>query len=258
MESAVIGMRVRLMRESVGLTQKQLADKLGMQRTALVQVESGARRLSASELVAAARLFNLTVEQFLDPSQVPEIRLCEVEEPVLRDEIRMSIPSQNVVKFKEVLLFILEKIGAKPHVGETVIYKLLYFADFDYYEKFEEQLTGAKYIRNHHGPTPASFAKIVKQMVTDGDIDKVKSEYFTYPQTKYLPRRPANLGVLNAQELDTINEVLYRIGGMNASQISEYSHGDVPWKVTEEGAPILYETVFYRLPPYSVRKYKEE
>lgn len=45
---------------------------------------------------------------------------------------------------------------------------------------------------------------------------------------------------------------------MSASQISEYSHRDVPWLTTDEMEPIDYETVFYRTTPYSVREYSEE
>ena len=45
---------------------------------------------------------------------------------------------------------------------------------------------------------------------------------------------------------------------MNASQISEYSHNDVPWMTTEEGQVIDYESEFYRTAPYSVREYSEE
>ncbi len=253
-----IGVRIRDLRESVGLTQKQLAEKLGIQRTALVQIEAGSRKLTAEEMLDSAKLFNITVEQLMDPQKMPEVRLGEAEPSSRTGGIRVSVPSHNVAKFKEVLLYILERVGAKPHVGETVIYKLLYFADFDHYEKYEEQLTGASYIRNHYGPTPVSFCSIVDQMEAAGDLDRVKSEYFTHPQTKYLPRRTADLRSLSAQELDTINDVLCRLGEMNASQISEYSHGDVPWMVTEDGKEISYETVFYRLPPYSVRKYSEE
>jgi hypothetical protein len=40
---------------------------------------------------------------------------------------------------------------------------------------------------------------------------------------------------------------------MNASQISEYSHGDVPWLTTDDKKIIDYEKVFYRTTPYSVR-----
>ena len=56
---------------------------------------------------------------------------------------RVSVPSLQVKKFKNVLLYILERCAGKPNVGETVLYKLLYFSDFNYYELYEEQLTGA-------------------------------------------------------------------------------------------------------------------
>jgi hypothetical protein len=55
-------------------------------------------------------------------------------------EERISVPAENVEKFKQALLYITQKIGALPNVGQTVLYKILYFCDFDYYEKFEEQL----------------------------------------------------------------------------------------------------------------------
>jgi uncharacterized phage-associated protein len=139
-----------------------------------------------------------------------------------------------------------------------VLYKLLYFTDFDYYEKHEEQLIGATYQKNHYGPTPVEFVKVVEQMITDQQIEKVKSEYFQYPQTKYLPLRPPDLTILKASEVRVIDDVLFRLGEMNASQISEYSHQDVPWMTTEEGKIIPYEVVFYRTPSYSVRDYEHE
>jgi hypothetical protein len=45
---------------------------------------------------------------------------------------------------------------------------------------------------------------------------------------------------------------------MNATQISDYSHNDVPWLTTEDGKVIDYESVFYRTAPYSVRDYRED
>jgi hypothetical protein len=39
---------------------------------------------------------------------------------------------------------------------------------------------------------------------------------------------------------------------MNAKQISDYSHGDVPWLTADDGGIIEYESVFYRTAPYSV------
>jgi uncharacterized phage-associated protein len=172
--------------------------------------------------------------------------------------MRISVPQKNLQKFKEVLLYILNKVGSKPNIGETVIYKLLYFMDFDFYEKYEEQLIGATYMKNQYGPTPIEFAKIVEQMIKKGEIEKVKSDYFNYPQTKYLPRNKPDLMRLKATEIGVIDDVLNRLSEMNASQISAYSHEDVPWITTGDGEVIEYESVFYRTPPYSVRAYAED
>jgi uncharacterized phage-associated protein len=167
--------------------------------------------------------------------------------------MRISVPAKNVRKFREVLLYILNKIGAKPNIGETVLYKLLYFIDFDFYEKYEEQLIGATYKKNKFGPTPLEFTEIVKQMMDDKDITRITNKYFDKDQKKYLPLRNPCLDCLSAKEITLIDQVLNRLADKNAAQISEYSHGDIPWKVTKEMEVIDYETVFYRTPEYSVR-----
>ena len=92
-----------------------------------------------------------------------KVSLQEKSEKKKEREIRIDVPQKNLKKFKEVLLYILEKVGSKSNVGMTVLYKLLYFIDFDYYEKFEEQLIGATYIKNHFGPTPVEFKKLWNQ-----------------------------------------------------------------------------------------------
>ena len=68
--------------------------------------------------------------------------------------IRISVPQKNVEKFKQVFLYLLEQVGSKQNIGETVIYKLLYFIDFNFFERYEEQCIGATYQKNHYGPTP--------------------------------------------------------------------------------------------------------
>ena len=134
---------------------------------------------------------------------------------------------------------------------------MLYFIDFNYYEKYEEQLIGATYIKNHYGPTPREFIKIVKEM-EGKDLVKIQDKYFQHPQTKYIPLKDPNLSKISAQEQKVIDDVLFTLSDMNASKISEYSHNDVPWMTTEEGDVIDYESVFYRTTPYSMREYSEE
>jgi len=177
-------------------------------------------------------------------------------EDIKKSGIRISVPQKNLKKFKEVLIYILEKVGSRPNVGETVLYKLLYFIDFNFYEKYEEHMTGATYIKNHHGPTPKEFKKAINQM-EGKEIEKVESIYFQYPQTKYLPLRKADITLLKAHEKEIIDDVLNSLSNMNAYQISDYSHNDVPWQTAEDGKIIDYESVFYRTQAYSVRSYNE-
>ncbi|MBM4141577.1 MAG: DUF4065 domain-containing protein [Nitrospira sp.] len=254
-----LGSRIRELREKFGFNQDKLAKMMKVSRSAISQIESGERKIATDELIRLSEIFNISVENLLDLRKQPEVLLKESKkEKIIKPRIRINVPRKNLEKFREVLLHILNKVGSKPNIGETVIYKLLYFIDFDFYEKYEEQLIGATFIKNNYGPTPIEFAKIIEKMTKDKDIEKVVSEYFSYPQTKYLPLRKPDLSKLKANEIDLIDDVLNRLSDMNASQISEYSHRDIPWLTTEDGEIIEYESVFYRTPPYSVREYSEE
>jgi transcriptional regulator with XRE-family HTH domain len=249
--------KIRYLREQAEISQEELARKLGLNRPSLSQIERGERKVTADELVRFGKLFRVSVDSLLDLEKAPEVVLEEREESVPKTPpLRINIPQENVAKFKETLLYILNKVGAKPNIGETVIYKLLYFIDFDFYEKYEEQFIGATYIKNKYGPTPTEFKKIVDRMITDGEVEKIRSKHFKYPQTKYLAVRFPKIEILRAHELKMIDDVLRRHSDKNASEISDYSHKDVPWMSTREGTPIEYESVFYRTPLYSVRQYE--
>ena len=54
-----------------------------------------------------------------------------------------------------------------------------------------------------------------------------------------------------------IDEVIARLGDKNATELSEYSHEDVPWLIAEENQPLDYDAVFYRTHKTSVRNYAE-
>lgn len=253
---AKISTRIKELRAKKGISQQRLAELLGVSRPAISQIETGERKISAEELDSLAKIFNISVDSLLNKERGPEVILQrDAKERKLQPRIRINVPQKNMEKFKEILLYILNKVGSKPNVGETVIYKLLYFVDFDFYEKYEEQLIGAAYLKNHYGPTPVEFEKIVEEMAGK-DLVRVQSIYFNFPQNKYLPLRKPDLSKLKANEIETIDNVLNKLSDMNASQISDYSHNDVPWLTTEDEEIIEYESAFYRTAPYSVREYE--
>ena len=253
-----LGKAVKRLREDLGLSQEEVAARLGLPRPSISQIESGRRKVAADELLKLSQLLHAPHDQLLGLKPAPQVSLVKDSPSAAAtakpEALRISVPQKNMAKFREVLLYILNKVGSKPNIGEAVLYKLLYFSDFNFYEKYEEQLIGATYIKNHFGPTPVEFKTLIERMIDGAEVERVKSSYFNFPQTKYLPLRSPDLSRLSAGELEIINQVLNRLSDMNAAQISEYSHKDVPWLTTEDGKKIEYESVFYRTPEYSVRE----
>jgi len=251
-------------RQKCSLTQKFLASELKISRPTYIQIEQGKRELSVSEAKKLADIFGISVDNFLHAKENAKT-IIDIKENKKRSsknsekEVRISIPQEKIDKFHQVLLYILKKVGGQPNVGMTVLYKLLYFIDFDYYEKYEEQLMGLVYLKNHHGPTPLLFEKLISDMMKREEIEIIKSKFYQYPQTKYLinPQIDPDLSILNGQEKDHIDSELQRFANLTASKLSDLSHEDVPWISAENGKPLEYESVFYRTPTTSIREYDE-
>ena len=251
---------LKYLREEQSLSQDDLASALGLSRQTISKYENGETNFTLDIIKKLSHFFDVDYSCFIDnkPPVRPEYNIIEGKKATEEQEIRIDIPQENISKFKQVLLYILNKVGAKPNVGQTVIYKLLYFIDFDYYEIFEEQLMGLKYIKNTYGPTPIDFAKLIQEMEKDGELEEVKTKYFNKDQTKYLPIKEPNLSLLSGQEIKHIDDELARLSDMTAKELSEYSHKDIPWIGANMGEIMDYEAVFYRNDDTSRREYVEE
>ena len=70
-----------------------------------------------------------------------------------------------------------------------------------------------------------------------------------------MPLKDYDLTNLSAIEKQHIDEELNRLSNKNATELSDLSHKDVPWIITDYQKPIDYESVFYRTSETSVRKY---
>jgi transcriptional regulator with XRE-family HTH domain len=253
-----IGFRVTELRKRKGLSQEDLAKKVHISRSSLTQIELGNRGVDVLELHKLSLQLGFSLDEFLSPEFDLNPDFVEGEKEVSKKKERISVPVLQVEKFKNVLLYILERCAGKPNVGETVLYKLLYFSDFNYYELYEEHLTGAKYRKLPFGPVPQKLDKLIQQMIESKQLQRVKTAYRGYAQTRYLPLVKSDLQELKASETEVIDRVIEQMSDWSAAAISEYSHKDIPWLASKKGEEINYELVFYREAPFSVRNYDEE
>lgn len=248
---------IKKLRKKNGYSQAELSDLIKVSRPVFAEIEKGHKDLTITQAKKLAKFFGLSLIDFLDNKIPKEAELIIKKEKKAKKEgsMRISVPEKNIKKFKEVFLYVLGQVGAKPNVGEGVLCKLMYFIDFDFYEKYEKQLMGAVYIKNHHGPTPVGFPKILSEMKKKGEISAVVNQRYRYQQKKYLPLREPDLSIITAEEKKHIDWVLARLSNKNAVEMEEYSHRDVPWISAEDQSVIDYETVFYRTSDFSVRSY---
>ena len=252
-----IGQRISDLRKSKGFSQDDLAKMLNISRPSITQIELGKRNLSVIEVKKIADILSVSIDKLLSVDYSLSELLIDEEKINEKPEYRISIPELNVNKFKDILLYILEKCAGKPNVGETLLYKLLYFSDFNYYELYEEHLSGAEYRKLPYGPVPQKLDSVIQQMIKNKQLQRLKTDYHGYPQTRYIPLTKPNLSNLNASEKDIIDKVIDQYSDWSAVAISDYSHNDMPWLASKDGEAIDYELVFYREAPYSIRNYDE-
>jgi len=253
-----VGRRLSELRKLKGLSQEELAKSIEMSRSSLTQIELGNRNVDILELQKLSMILSFSLDDFMSVNFSGNHEINGEPEIKPKNEERISVPILNIEKLKNVLLYILERCAGKPNVGETVLNKLLYFSDFNYYELYEELLTGANYRKLPFGPVPQKLDIVINGMIEDKLLKRVKTEFHGHPQIRYLPLEKADLTKLKASEKDVIDKVIDQMSDWSAAAISNYSHKDLPWEVTDEGQDIAYELAFYREQPYSVRNYSEE
>lgn len=240
-----LGRKIRSLREGVDISQEDLADSLGITRQAVGQIEKGERKVDSLELIKLASFFSVPPQDLLKPESEA------FSEPANRSRIinfHFDPP-----KLKNLLLTILEKCGGKPNLGETVLYKLLYFIDFESAETLGRPLTGMSYVKLQYGPVPkkSEFDNMIKKMSEKRELKIFSHEFYGKPQKRYVALSEPNPEAFTKKEEDLINRNLNQLSDMKAAEITHYVHGDVPWKKTPDGEIIDYALAFQRELPYS-------
>lgn len=74
-ERVTLAKRIKETREYLGFTQQQVAEALSLRRSAISDIETGKRRVTADELKRIANLFQHPVSHFLgeEPEHAPDI-----------------------------------------------------------------------------------------------------------------------------------------------------------------------------------------
>ena len=160
--------------------------------------------------------------------------------------IMVKRPKINEKKYKNAVLFFANKIR-NGTLGKLKIMKLLYYLDFDFFEKYGRSVTGDQYLRFELGPVPRMAEKILKEMegkqiklmkrkVADGYKDQQHIE----PLVEFDPKAFTN------EEILMLEEIADKWEKFTGTEMKNASHGEAPWIAAKPNEVIDYNLVYYR------------
>lgn len=233
--------KIKAWREEKEISQDEFAKAVGISRVAVSEVERGNRGVDAIELAKIAGFFNVSTDSLLSDDK-------SRERASLENNFRF-----NPTKLKNIILYILEKCGGKPNLGETVLYKLLYFIDFDSFEITGKPLTGLNYVNRQFGPVPDTkeYGGVIEKMQSVNELKIFTQKYYGLTQKRYVALSNYAEDSLSLREIKIIDSVINRLSDMSARKIEDYVHEDAPWKLTKEKEIIPYSLVWERVSPYA-------
>jgi transcriptional regulator with XRE-family HTH domain len=252
-----IGKRVARLRKDGGYSQEELSKALKISRPTLAQIEIGNRNITAIELRKISDILETSTDRILADEFKADEMDFELGNINQENKTRISEPRLDFQKMQNIILYILNKCGSKANFGKTVLNRMLYFSDFDFYEIYEEHLTGSVYKKLPYGPVPESIDNILSFMIDKEMIIRIDTDYGSDSKQRYIAVEKADLRGLRAHEIEVIDNVINKYSDWTANKISDYSHRDMPWLASDEGEIIDYELAFYREDPFSVRDYEE-
>ncbi|OGY43045.1 MAG: hypothetical protein A2Y67_02115 [Candidatus Buchananbacteria bacterium RBG_13_39_9] len=157
------------------------------------------------------------------------------------------MPEINVKKYENAILYLAQKLGGEVH-GKKKLAKLLYFADFDFFEKYEKMLTGEVYKKLPMGPYPEHLETILENLSKEGKLDiKLTEEYQNYKPTEiYKNLKDPDVSVFDPQEKEMLDRIVLKYGQLNGKDLENLTHAEAPYIGTESNNEIMYELAFYR------------
>lgn len=153
----------------------------------------------------------------------------------------------NKKKYQNTILYLCQKLGGKIK-GKKKLAKLLYFVDFDFYEKYQKAITGDTYKALPMGPFPVELEEITTEMSKKNllDVESVKEREGYLSTETYSCISDPDISLFNADELKMLNRIVIKYGHLNGKQLEELTHAEAPYIATKLKEKIPYELSFYR------------
>lgn len=158
----------------------------------------------------------------------------------------VEVKKIDQAKYRNAVLFFAHRIN-NGTLGKLKLMKLLYFLDFDFFEKYGSSVTGDEYLRFENGPVPRMAEKVLKAMNGhDIKITRRKIAKGYNDQQLIEPLKDFNISVFSKEEILMFEEIADKWEKFSGTEMKNASHGEAPWIATKPNEVIDYNLAYYR------------
>ena len=219
---------IKELRENRGMSQQEVADKLEMSRPSYILVEQGKKELSLSEAQKISNIFGISLKD-METGIVPDYE-----------------------KYKEMILSFLRSFNSNGDgkVPKTKLAKLVYLADFAWFYKKMESMSGMQYRRIQYGPVPDLYFRALDELEEEGRIsrDNKNNDVILISENKGSQKQ--KLEKIKKEELELIKKISKKWQDKKTREIVSFTHGQLPYKLCSPDEIIPYELIIQEDPEY--------
>lgn len=210
---------IKALRIKRGVSQSNVAKKIEISRPSYIAFEKGKRDLTLTQVQKLADLFGVSLE--------------ELENGTTAD----------LDKYKEMVLAYLRKATSPDgKIPKTKLAKLLYLADFAWFYKNLQSMSGMQYRRLQYGPVPDLYFRALDELEDSGKI-KVDRKGEALLISENSSSMKNLLPSLNKAELGLINDISRKWKERKTNEIVDFTHNQLPYKICVSDEIIPYELI---------------
>jgi hypothetical protein len=158
--------------------------------------------------------------------------------------------AQKDKRLGELILYIASRCERAQYFGKTKLNKILFYADFLYYKKTGDSITGQEYMRLDQGPAPRRLVPVVETL--RGERFAFRKEHlFGRVQERPLAIDEPDLTLFSGDQIAMVNEVIEAFWDQTGKAVSDLSHNLPCWQLAANGESIPYPTIFLSDRPLS-------
>ncbi|MBM2817557.1 MAG: cro/C1-type protein [Parcubacteria group bacterium] len=185
-----------------GLSQSDLALRLGISRPSYIAIEQGKRELTMSEFEKLGAVLNISFKEM----QSGEIADYE--------------------KYKQMILAFL-RLNKK--IPKTKLAKLAYLADAGWFYYHLQSMSGMQYRKIQYGPVADHYFRIIDELYENGQIEIEQTEDGAMLISQTRSGAKASLSKINKEEESLIKDIDKKWRGKKTKEIVAFTHNQLPY-----------------------------